>query len=46
MLSKTPRVISSKARNLAECPGEKVLLGETKVNGAKARSSGGELVSS
>ena len=44
------RVISSKARqplgrrsgNLAECPSEKALLGETKVNGAKARSSGGD----
>ena len=32
MLSKTSRVISSKARNLAECPGEKGLLGETKVS--------------
>ena len=32
MLSKTSRVISSKARNLAECLGEKVLLGETKVS--------------
>ena len=29
--------------NLAECPGEKGLLGETKVNGAKARSSLGEI---
>ena len=32
MLSITSRVISSKARNLAECTGEKVLLGETKVS--------------
>ena len=32
MLSKTSRVISSKARNLAECPGEKGLLGKTKVS--------------
>ena len=32
MLSKTSRVISSKARNLAGCPGEKGLLGETKVS--------------
>ena len=30
MLSKTSRVISSKARNLAECLSEKGLLGETK----------------
>ena len=32
MLSKTPRVISSKARNLAGCPGKKGILGETKVS--------------
>ena len=40
MLFKTFRVISSKARNLAACSGEKGLLGETKVNGAEAHSSG------
>ena len=35
-------VILSKTKDLAEFPGEKGLLGETKVNGAKARSSGGD----